>query len=66
MRHALELEIKAKSSDPEFDVLLPVIFDKVIPRLLRPLEGDGRSIKWSLANSGIGVSRVRCTVLLCP
>jgi protein-ribulosamine 3-kinase len=62
MKHAFELEIKAKGPDPEFDVLLPVIFDKVIPRLLRPLESEGRSIEPSLvhgdlwyANSGIDI-----------
>lgn len=39
---------------------MPVLFDKVIPRLLRPLESSGRSVKPSLvhgdlwyANSGI-------------
>lgn len=62
VRLALEHEIKAKGPDPEFDTLVPAIFDKVIPRLLRPLESDGRSVKPSLvhgdlwyANSGIDV-----------
>lgn len=31
MKRALELEIEAKRPDPEFDVFIPVIFDKVIP-----------------------------------
>jgi protein-ribulosamine 3-kinase len=60
MRQALDLEIKAKGYDPEFDVLIPTLFDTVIPRLLRPLESDGRRAKPSLvhgdlwfANSGI-------------
>ena len=61
LRHALDLEIKAKGPLPEDDaVLVPILFEKVIPRLLRPLESDGRSIKPSLvhgdlwyANSGI-------------
>ncbi|KAI1205259.1 Fructosamine/Ketosamine-3-kinase [Annulohypoxylon truncatum] len=60
LRIALDLEIKARGYDPEFDILIPIIFDKVIPRLLRPLESDGRSLKPSLvhgdlwyANSGI-------------
>ena len=63
MRLALELEIKAKGPDPELDKLVPVLFEKVIPRLLRPLESDGRSVKPSLvhgdlwyANSGIDVA----------
>ena len=62
LRWALKLELEVKGPDPEFDVLLPVLFDKVIPRLLRPLESEGRSVKPSLvhgdlwyANSGIDV-----------
>ncbi|KAK5989533.1 Protein-ribulosamine 3-kinase [Cladobotryum mycophilum] len=60
LRKALDLEIAAKGPDPELDELIPIIFDKVIPRLLRPLETEGRSVKPSLihgdlwyANSGI-------------
>jgi protein-ribulosamine 3-kinase len=60
MRQALDLEIKAKGYDSEFDDLIPILFDTVIPRLLRPLESDGRRVKPSLvhgdlwfANSGI-------------
>lgn len=62
MRWALELELKAKGPDSEFDVLVPALFNKVIPRLLHPLESEGRSVKPSLvhgdlwyANSGIDV-----------
>lgn len=62
LRKALDLELEAKGDDPEFHILVPIIFDKVIPRLLRPLETEGRSIKPSLvhgdlwyANSGIDV-----------
>ncbi|OTA55631.1 hypothetical protein K449DRAFT_468794 [Hypoxylon sp. EC38] len=60
LRMALDFEIKAKGYDAEFDILIPAIFDRVIPRLLRPLESDGRSVKPSLvhgdlwyANSGV-------------
>ncbi|KAI0549869.1 Fructosamine kinase-domain-containing protein [Xylaria curta] len=60
LRLALELELAAKGPDPEFDVLLPIVFDTVIPRLLGPLESEGRSVKPCLvhgdlwyANSGI-------------
>lgn len=63
MRKALDLELAAKGDDPEFAVLVPILFEKVIPRLLRPLEKEGRSIKPSLvhgdlwyANSGIDVN----------
>lgn len=60
LKLALELEIDAKGMHPEFEFLIPVIFDRVIPRLLRPLESGGRSVKPSLvhgdlwyANSGV-------------
>jgi fructosamine-3-kinase len=60
MRQALDFEIEAKGYDPEFDELIPTLFNTVIPRLLRPLENDGRRVKPSLvhgdlwfANSGI-------------
>lgn len=62
LRLALDLEVEAKGHDPEFDELVPAIFDKVIPRLLRPLETEGRSVQPCLvhgdlwyANSGINV-----------
>lgn len=61
-KFATDLEIAAKGHDPAFDVLLPLIFGKVVPRLLRPLESDRRSVKPSLvhgdlwfANSGTHV-----------
>ncbi|MCJ1405747.1 hypothetical protein MMC11_008977 [Xylographa trunciseda] len=63
MRWALKLELDAKGPDPAFDELIPILFDKIIPRLLRPLESDGRVVKPSLvhgdlwyANSGIDVN----------
>ena len=62
LRLALDLELEAKGPDPEFETLIPTLFDKVVPRLLRPLESDGRFVKPSLvhgdlwfANSGIDV-----------
>jgi fructosamine-3-kinase len=63
LRNALDQEIDVKGSDEEFDVLIPALFNKVIPRLLRPLESDGRTVKPCLvhgdlwyANSGIDAS----------
>ncbi|KLU90347.1 hypothetical protein MAPG_09310 [Magnaporthiopsis poae ATCC 64411] len=60
MRHALDLEIERRGTTEELESLSKVLFDKVIPRLLRPLESDGRSVKPSLvhgdlwyANAGI-------------
>lgn len=53
LRTALDLEIKANGYDQEFDVLVPVIFEKVIPRLLRPLESKGRSLKPALVHGDL-------------
>jgi fructosamine-3-kinase len=63
MRQALDLEIQKKGPSEELEVLSCVLFEKVIPRLLRPLESDGRKVKPSLvhgdlwyANSGIDLN----------
>jgi fructosamine-3-kinase len=53
MRWALDLELKARGSHPEFNTLIPTLFDKVIPRLLRPLESEGRSVKPSLVHGDL-------------
>ena len=62
MRHALDLEIERKGPSPELDVLSHALFERVIPRLLGPLESNGRKIQRSLvhgdlwyANAGIDV-----------
>ncbi|KFY59296.1 hypothetical protein V496_05723 [Pseudogymnoascus sp. VKM F-4515 (FW-2607)] len=62
MRQALDLEIERKGPSEELDALSLTLFEKVIPRLLRPLESDGRIVKPSLvhgdlwyANAGIDV-----------
>ena len=43
MQHTLKLELAAQGPEPEFETLGPVLFHKVIPHLLRPLESEGRS-----------------------
>ncbi|KAK0639450.1 Fructosamine kinase-domain-containing protein [Cercophora newfieldiana] len=60
MRYALKLEKERKGPDKELDDLSEILFKKVIPRLLRPLETEGRRVKPSLvhgdlwyANSGV-------------
>ncbi|KAF2650309.1 hypothetical protein K491DRAFT_720857 [Lophiostoma macrostomum CBS 122681] len=53
LRQALNLEIAAKGHDSVFDVLLPLLFEKVIPRLLRPLETEGRSVRPSLVHGDL-------------
>ncbi|KAF0642039.1 hypothetical protein FPSE5266_07547 [Fusarium pseudograminearum] len=62
MRQALDLEIERKGPSEELETLSRALFEKVIPRLLRPLESDGRTVKPSLvhgdlwyANAGIDV-----------
>ncbi|KAI9927709.1 hypothetical protein MW887_002561 [Aspergillus wentii] len=62
LRLALELELNTKGPNAEVDSFLPALFDKVIPRLLRPLERNGRYVKPSLvhgdlwyANSGVDI-----------
>ncbi|KAK8045687.1 hypothetical protein PG996_013751 [Apiospora saccharicola] len=69
LKHALELEREAKGPDPELDRLLPTLFNVVVPRLLRPLESEGRSVKPCLvhgdlwyANSGIDTAVGQCLV----
>lgn len=69
LRVALDLEIKTKGYDAEFDVLVPVIFDRVIPRLLRPLESEDRSVEPTLVhgdlwygNSGVDKASGECLV----
>ncbi|KAH7309618.1 Fructosamine/Ketosamine-3-kinase [Stachybotrys elegans] len=63
LRLALDFEIQRRGPSKELDALVPVLFEKVIPRLLRPLESEGRTVKPSLihgdlwyANSGIDVN----------
>lgn len=48
----------------ELEELLPALFDKVIPRLLRPLESEGRTIKPSFVHGDLwgGETRVSLTV----
>ncbi|KAI1180618.1 Fructosamine kinase-domain-containing protein [Nemania sp. FL0916] len=62
MRWALDLEIERKGPNKELEMLTLILFDKVMPRLLRPLESEGRTVKPSLvhgdlwyANSGIDI-----------
>ncbi|KAK3903966.1 Fructosamine kinase-domain-containing protein [Staphylotrichum tortipilum] len=54
LSYALDLEIKGRrGSHPELDALRTVLFGKVIPRLLRPLETGGRSVKPSLVHGDL-------------
>ncbi|KAJ5698327.1 hypothetical protein N7462_000332 [Penicillium macrosclerotiorum] len=53
MRQALDLEMKSKGPNEELDILSHALFEKVIPRLLRPLESDGRKVKPSLVHGDL-------------
>jgi protein-ribulosamine 3-kinase len=69
LRCALDLETIARGQDPEIDQLIPGLFGRVVPRLLRPLESDGRKVKPSLvhedlwyANAGVEAGTDRALV----
>ena len=53
MRQMLRIEEMAHGEDAELNVLKKDLFEKVIPRLLRPLETGGRSIKPCLVHSDL-------------
>jgi protein-ribulosamine 3-kinase len=44
-RKDFELEREARGPSDELDKLIVPLFEKVIPRLIRPLETNGRSVK---------------------
>lgn len=45
LRDFAKQENKAQDPSEELDQLLPRLFDRVIPRLLRPLSTEGRTIR---------------------
>ncbi|KAK1253289.1 hypothetical protein MKX07_001366 [Trichoderma sp. CBMAI-0711] len=53
LRHVLIIREQRAGRNPELDELLPALFGKVIPRLLRPLESEGRTIKPSLVHGDL-------------
>ncbi|KAL9471067.1 hypothetical protein ACSS6W_009008 [Trichoderma asperelloides] len=54
LRHILKIrEERTGQKNRELDALLPQLFDKVIPRLLRPLETEGRKIKPALVHGDL-------------
>lgn len=62
LKRALEHEIEVKGYDPQFDILVPQIFGVVIPRLLRPLETEGRKVKPSLVHGDLWYANSAATV----
>ncbi|QPC72561.1 hypothetical protein HYE68_003313 [Fusarium pseudograminearum] len=53
IRQALDLEIERKGPSEELETLSRALFKKVIPRLLRPLESDGQTVKPSLVHGDL-------------
>ncbi|KAK0652529.1 Fructosamine/Ketosamine-3-kinase [Cercophora newfieldiana] len=53
LRHILRVRQERAGPSDELDGLLPALFDKVIPRLLRPLETDGRKVIPSLVHGDL-------------
>ncbi|KAL2192359.1 Fructosamine/Ketosamine-3-kinase [Corynascus similis CBS 632.67] len=53
LRQVLSVREERAGTDATLDSLLPALFDKVIPRLLRPLETNGRRIKPSLLHGDL-------------
>ena len=52
-REEVEWERGVQGQDAEMDRLLELTFEKVIPRLLRPLQSGGRSIKPALCHGDL-------------
>lgn len=59
MRRMLQVEEKSHGPDPEFEKLTTALFEKVIPRLLRPLETKGRSIQPCLIHSDLWPGNIK-------
>ena len=53
LRHVLKVREERAGPNTELEALLPALFDKVIPRLLRPLESNGRTIQPSLVHGDL-------------
>lgn len=58
LRQVLNLRGERAGPDPELDAMLPELFDRVIPRLLRPLETEGRKIKPCLVHGDLWYGNV--------
>jgi fructosamine-3-kinase len=53
LRHVLKVREERAGPSRELDDLLPALFDKVIPRLLRPMETNGRTIRPALVHGDL-------------
>ncbi|KAL8764375.1 MAG: hypothetical protein Q9184_000080 [Pyrenodesmia sp. 2 TL-2023] len=59
LKRMLQEEENSHGPDDELEVLTAAMFDKVIPRLLRPLETGGRQIKPCLIHSDLWPGNVK-------
>ncbi|KAL8952404.1 MAG: hypothetical protein Q9222_001681 [Ikaeria aurantiellina] len=59
LKRMLAEEEKSHGPDEELKVLTTAMFEKVIPRLLRPLESDGRQIQPCLIHSDLWPGNVK-------
>jgi fructosamine-3-kinase len=58
LRHVLKVRQERAGRNAELEALLPALFEKVIPRLLRPLESNGRKIQPSLVHGDLWYGNV--------
>lgn len=52
-KHVVNVNVERAGRSAEMEALLPAFYEKVIPRLLRPLETGGNSIKPSLVHGDL-------------
>jgi protein-ribulosamine 3-kinase len=53
LKHEFALEAESQGTSPEIDALLPALYEKVCPRLLRPLETEGRRLQPCLVHGDL-------------
>jgi len=58
LRHILRVREERARPNAELNALLPSLFERVIPRLLRPLESKGRKIEPSLVHGDMWYGNV--------
>lgn len=58
LKHMLRLNFEAAGPSKQLEELIPSMFEKVIPRLLRPLETGGNSVTPSLVHGDLWCGNV--------
>jgi fructosamine-3-kinase len=53
LRHILKVREQRAGPSAELEALLPMLYQKVIPRLLRPLETEGRKVRPALVHGDL-------------